>query len=608
MKRIFCSGILQVVAVASFLCVMLVSCSDRSRQVRQTIYAADSLIMGFPDAALDTLETLGHLDLLRLSPRNRNHFILLMTEAKYKNWHPVANDTLISDAVKYFRSFGPKDKYARALLMEGAVLREKGDTWAAMESYKAAEPVLESIGDMEQLGLLHTRIGELYQSSYVYIPERIRRLQEALRCFSIAGKKNRMVALNYSLASAYMAIDSLANGHHYIMEGITVAEDLRDTLRILRGLSLLCGYHYYSDPPEYSRCRETAFSALNMTETGRYPSYYTDEFSYYMAASNAGTGDADSAEYYLARMRGNDMKTEIRRYSLKSKIAESKGDILSAKSNRIIADSLYYNELVKGYEENLYESEMAVENRLLEEQYEVTRKRQTIYVLSGILVFFTMIIIGFIFHSRYRKLKYDAMKSRELVRLLDNDSKKKELEISEITRLSQDIKRQLGNETSAKEAWIALHENLLKMEDSLLDAYYRYGTTKSFSMQVSKIIDGYFPDKQTSGQVMEIVNLAYPGFLESLRNEHSALTGQNLYLIALVACGFSTGAICAIYRCSENTLNVTKYRIGRKLGIETSLSSYISGTLESYRRTGSGLPGQEILANNSAHSGNISAC
>ncbi len=550
-------------------------------------------MMSEPASAYDILDSLDPAVVRHMSAGNRYDYILLKTEAKYKNWQPVAEDTLISDAVRYFRRTGRKSRYARALVMQGIVQREQGDTWAAMESYKAAEPIIEKAEDMEQLGLLHTRIGELYQSSYVYIPERIYRLEAALRCFRIAGKEKRVAALNYSLASAYMAMDSLSHGYSHIVEGVRAAEDLRDTLLILRGLSLLCGYHYYADPPDYIECKKNALAAIRILEMYPSPSSFHDEFAYFMAASYIGTGNADSARYYIARMRGEDLKTEIRRKSVNSRISESEGNMLEAMSERIIADSLYYSELIKGYEQNLYESEMAVENKLLEEQYEVARKRQIIYALLVVVVLLTLIIIGFVFHYRYRKLKYDAMKSRELIRLLDNDSKKKEQEISEITRLSMDIRKQLGDETSAKEAWIGLHENLLKMEDALLDTYYRYGTTKSFSMQVSKIIDGYFPDKKTSSQVMEIVNLAYPGFLESLRSEHTALTGQNLYLIALVACGFSTGAICAIYRCSENTLNVTKCRIGRKLGIDTSLSSFISETLESYRSAGGGLPSQD---------------
>jgi len=47
--------------------------------------------------------------------------------------------------------------------MQGAVLSERGDSEGAMTAYKEAEPIIEKGEDLEQLGLINTRIGELYQ-------------------------------------------------------------------------------------------------------------------------------------------------------------------------------------------------------------------------------------------------------------------------------------------------------------------------------------------------------------------------------------------------------------------------------------------------------------
>lgn len=571
-------------AFAVLVLLSSASCSDRKAHVKNVLVAADSLMMTEPRAALDTLMGLDSSLVVRLGRKDRALYALLKTEAEYKCYRPVDKDTAVFEAVKYFKRNGPKEKYARAMIMKGVVYRDQGDTWEAMRAYKAAEPVMEEIGDFEQLGLLHTRIGELYQSTYVYAPKRIEWLKSALHCFEIAGKDSRAVTLNYALASSFMAVDSTEEAYGYIVAGMKTAEALRDTVKIIRGRFLLSGYYYYSDPPDYYGCRKTALSAIRiMDKSFRHTAYY-NELYYLLAASYAGTGDPDSAGYYLERIQGEGLKTKIRRHSIESRIALLNGDPLSFFSNKVIADSLYYNEIIDGYEQNLYESEMEVENKLLKEQYEISRKLQTIYALLIVIILLSMTIIGFIFYNRMRKLKYDAMKSGELLRLLDSDGKKKEIELSEIKKLSDDMRMQLGNETSAKEEWIGLHENMLKMEDSLLDAYYRYGTTNSFSAQVKKIIDKYFPAKQTNGQVIKIVNLAYPGFLDSLRLSHSALTGQNIYLIALIACGFSTGAICAIFRCSENTLNVSKTRIAKKLGIEYSLSTFITNSLHSFRK------------------------
>ena len=132
------------------------SCSGRQEQVRQTLAAADSLMTAQPQAALDTLMTIDSSDAESLPRADRAFHTLLRTEAEYKCWLPVAENTAIAEAADYYRRKGPEDRLARALVMQGAVLSERGDAESAMLAYKEAEPLLERSGDLEQLGLLHT--------------------------------------------------------------------------------------------------------------------------------------------------------------------------------------------------------------------------------------------------------------------------------------------------------------------------------------------------------------------------------------------------------------------------------------------------------------------
>ena len=79
------------------------SCSDRNAQARLTMAAADSLITAAPQAALDTLMTIDSSDAARLPRADRAFHTLLRTEAEYKCWLPVAENTTISEAVDYYR-------------------------------------------------------------------------------------------------------------------------------------------------------------------------------------------------------------------------------------------------------------------------------------------------------------------------------------------------------------------------------------------------------------------------------------------------------------------------------------------------------------------------
>ena len=77
---------------------------------------------------------------------DRADYTLLMSEARYKCRLSVAGDMAVSEATDYYRRKGPDSKLARALMMQGAVLSERGDSEGAMKAYKEAEPVADRVG------------------------------------------------------------------------------------------------------------------------------------------------------------------------------------------------------------------------------------------------------------------------------------------------------------------------------------------------------------------------------------------------------------------------------------------------------------------------------
>ena len=146
--------------LTAFFLLSAMSCSDRSGHIRSALAAADSLMSTEPKAALDTLMSIESSDAAGLPRTDRALYTLLRTEAEYKCFLPMASDTAITKAADYYRRKGPEDRLARALIMQGAVFSERSDPERAMLAYKEAEPLLEHSDDLEQLGLLHTRIGD----------------------------------------------------------------------------------------------------------------------------------------------------------------------------------------------------------------------------------------------------------------------------------------------------------------------------------------------------------------------------------------------------------------------------------------------------------------
>lgn len=183
------------------------SCTSVGVQgVREVLVSADSLMNSSPEAALDTLNGIDSSSLLSLGRRDRAYYILLMTEAEYKCYLPVGEDTAIFRAADYYRRKGPEDLYARALIMQGSVQSERGEAESAMLAYKEAEPVVEHIADFEQLGLLNTRIAELYLRNFFNTDEAIVRYRKALAFFEKAGAKEREMYVHLSLATSFIGV------------------------------------------------------------------------------------------------------------------------------------------------------------------------------------------------------------------------------------------------------------------------------------------------------------------------------------------------------------------------------------------------------------------
>ena len=225
----------------SALCLMS-ACSDRDGRVHTALEAADSLMMSSPEAALDTLYGLDSSSIRRMDRGGRALYTLLRTEAEYKCYLPVAEDTAIFKAADYYRRKGPEGLLARALMMEGAVLSEQGDAEGAMLSYKEAEPILGRSGDLEQLGLINTRIGGLYQENLVNDSAAIARYRKALHCFEEAGLPERVMYAHVSLARMLM-VDSAEQALPHLEKALSMAEQYDDRLCGLSASDLLC--HYY---------------------------------------------------------------------------------------------------------------------------------------------------------------------------------------------------------------------------------------------------------------------------------------------------------------------------------------------------------------------------
>ena len=108
------------------------------------------------------------------------------------------------------------------------------------------------------------------------------------------------------------------------------------------------------------------------------------------------------------------------------------------------------------------------------------------------------------------------------------------------------------------------------------EACGRDGDGSASTVDIRKMLDRYFPEEEVYDRIRRICDLLYPGVLSEIEREHPSLTRNDLLLIALMACGFPTGAICAVRRLNVHSLNVQKTRTARKIAPGLRLSDFVA--------------------------------
>lgn len=108
------------------------------------------------------------------------------------------------------------------------------------------------------------------------------------------------------------------------------------------------------------------------------------------------------------------------------------------------------------------------------------------------------------------------------------------------------------------------------------EACGRDGDGSTSNVDIRKMLDRYFPEEEVHDRIRRICDLLYPGVLSEIEREHPSLTRNDLLLIALMACGFPTGAICAVRRLNVHSLNVQKTRTARKIAPGLRLSDFVA--------------------------------
>ena len=582
--------------LAALILLSATSCNDRSGRVATILAAADSLMLTNPQAAFDTLNSLDSTEVAGMRRSDMAFYTLLLTEAEYKCYLPVAENTVIFGAAEYYRRRGPEDRLARALTMQGAVLSERGDPEGAMAAYKEAEPIIEKGGDLEQLGMVNTRIGELYQKSFINDSAAIARYRKALECFEKAEQPIRTMYANVTLARMLM-VDSVEKALPHLEKAISMAGQYDDRLCALSASDLICHIHKSGDNAAgiINTVREV------LSKYGSHPQSPVEERIYKNLLFNAAegyisTGDGDSARYVLSLIPVTERIDSMLMFSTYADIARQEGDMEEFWENRAQGYRTALEILKERYNTRLLESELKADNFRLES--ELYRRERGIILLVLLLVLGTAAATAafYIIRKVLRRQKAEATRLKVLADKLDRQlAEQTRLAESKISSLNLEkqqeeternaLEQKLAESRPADPALMKFFSMTYKAMRKISDIYDAHQSNPRHLLPMSAdVVRKFLLGTNSYANTEIILNSVYPGFLDALFLEFPDLREEDRYLIMLTCLGYPNGAVCAVLDISETNLSTKKSRLAQRMGIGKSLAKYLNERLNSYQK------------------------
>ena len=523
--------------------VMLLAGCGRSVDSRLSL--ADSLIDEQADSAYVVLKGVNADELTRSS--DRAYYALLYTQAQYKNFDSIPNDSLINIALHHYSDNHNRELYTRTLIYKGAVMQELGNETEAMEWYKRAEDNA-SPDDYMNLGQANLRMSVLYALNYADNDETLEKERRALYYFRKAESKRYELMCLGGLGGGYRQCN-MDSAYYYLHQAITLAKELKDDNRLYLSTEMLA--RAYNEDSLYAESKALSLDYLANNGTD----HIDDDIYYDLAYSYAKIGMADSAQFYFDKTAEHlDEAMNVTRLIVYSLITECENNYTEAHKYNKTADSLAYKIIQTGKSIRME----SINNRYDLEK--ITNEKESQSILFYRLLFVLLIIGVFALILIHRKHTIKIENAKALINSLHQE---KEILLSIKDKISISSK--------------VLAENHFSLLNDLVDCSYVYANQpEMFVKRFNEIIEKGKPKSHFWQMLYIYIDENSNNFITNLRKEYTELKEDDIKVISMLCCGYSALEISLYLGYVNNTYIYKKKKlIAKKLALSTSLDEFL---------------------------------
>ena len=525
------------------LACCIVACTPREARVMSPLEKAEQIMMQDPDSALLILQELDLHSLPRGEPRAR--YALLYTQALDKNYLSISGDSMVIQAVKYYRKASLSKYKAYAYFYRGCAYMQMDSLRLALGAYLDAVDMAKRIGDDSMLGMFLGRQGELYQSQ--------RHIDEAKEAFFMSKEAFRRAGdargENYMLGQiAYHyrvyyrdALDSAEYYYRQAGEMALAREDIAYIYYTHLGLSSV-----YEDREEYGKAVDVLQEVVIEYKEGNIDAEIFPRLShlYYH------TKQLDSASIYAQEVLANTSLFSPKQVAgillLKSLIERDRGDYEKALVYYQDYSKMDNEAMRKAHAHNLLEAEAAYENARMQVGAKNARLQWIVFICVLSLLFCALALI------------YTQVVQGWKKRSLQNEKRIKEIFLQRFSIIRELLILSLMHKPSP-------------------DIF-----ASCFDKQVSPFCGkGFFADLES------LMNECYYGIMAWIRGQYPDINAEDIELICLLFMGFKSRDLCRLYNVERRgTIHTRCSRVYRKLGIpqHTPMMTFLEEKIDLLRK------------------------
>ncbi len=544
-----------ILLTAAVFSILLAGC-DHDTATLQELSRIDSMV--YHQHEQEALPLLQQMNIEQFSKKERAYHAVLLSMALYKNYVPFTSDSAINEAVNYFKKSGDDLKYLKALVAQGCVLEDMGNLEQAVDSYHRAEKLPLST-DSSMIAYAKLRLGKLYQGQVIGSGTiALQKYKEALPLYQSLGDKHYEQVCLTSIGGIYRNIDDKHDSAViYMKDAIELAQEENDEYNVFSNRYILSEYYLVREQ-DYQSSKKYALQAISAD-----PAIIDHPRAHYrLASSYMFLGQPDSAVYYLKRAPvAKTAMDSIVYFELMSELehrywkneGKSKDYIQLAHA---IADSLTIN----GLNHRLLEVEKKYDVQLAELNQVKNESRLRGSMLLAALLALALLAAAFLVWRYRNQLK---MRQHEV------DMLKADLDGS-LASLEQMHARLNDVETSPRNDELkSAIANQIQTVHQLLEWSYQYDE-KTFTRKFNEMMTLRGAENKSYWKNLQLlVNDLYNNVLVAAQERSGGqLRDDELNYLALYCCGFSRTVIMVTMDYGNiGTVYNKRIQIAKKLGV-----------------------------------------